>query len=111
MQEDLEAYTALLEITSYKPSNTDFTVDKVTGTHTTMDASQTDELRKQNALDAAKDIAAAEEHGFHNMILGAKTQVKAQLGENSNEYQSMGMRKKEEYKVGRRTAKPTDGSK
>lgn len=103
LQDDQDAYEALLKMTGYNPSNTDFTIDKITAANTTMTASQTDEYAKQDALDAAKDIASANEHARHALLLGAKTQVKAQFGENSNEYQSLGMKKKEEYKVGRRT--------
>ncbi len=109
LQEDLDAYAALQAVVGYKPSNDQFSLANVATSHTTMDASQTDEVQKQGALDAAKDIATDGERDFHNNILGAKTQVKAQFGENSNEYQSMGMKKKEEYKVGRRTVKPLTG--
>lgn len=103
LQEDLEAFAALEAITGYTPSNAEFSLVNVTASHTTMNASQTDEVQKQGALDAARDIATDDERAFHNMILGAKTQIKAQFGENSNEFQSLGMKKKEEYKVGRRS--------
>lgn len=103
LQEDLEAFAALKTIQNYTPSNPEFSLVNLTASHTTMSASQTDEVQKQAALDAAKDIAADDEHAFHNKILGGKTQVKAQFGENSNEFQSLGMKKKEEYKVGRRS--------
>lgn len=108
LQEDLEAYAALKAISGYAPSNTALTMANITVSHTTMEGSQTDEVQKQGALDAAKDIATDGERAFHNKILGMKTQVKAQFGENSNEYQSLGMKKKEEYKTGRRKA-PTNG--
>lgn len=111
LQEDADAYTALLEIRNYDPNNPDFTLDKITASNAKAEASQMDEMRKQDALDAAKDIAAADEHARHELILGAKTQVKGQFGVNSNEFQSMGMKKKEEYKSGRRAAKPADGNK
>ena len=111
LQEDLDAFAALKAIGDYKPSNSAYTLANITTSHSTMNDSQTDEVQKQGALDAAKDIATDDEQSFHDGILGAKTQVKAQYGENSNEFQSLGMKKKEEYKVGRRTAKPTGGSK
>ena len=109
LQEDLNVYAALQAIADYKPSNDQFSLANVETSHATMGASQTDEVQKQGALDAARDIATDGERDFHNYILGAKTQVKAQYGENSNEYQSLGMKKKEEYKVGRRGAKPPAG--
>lgn len=108
LQEDLDTYAALKAISGYDPSNAEFSLTKVTASHTAMNADQTDEVQKQGALDAAKDTATGSERAFHNQILGAKLQVKAQFGENSNEYQSLGMKKKEEYKVGRRKTDATD---
>lgn len=107
--DDLETYAALQAVSGYKPSNDDFSLANVAASQAKMNASQTDEAQKQGALDAAKDVSSDDERAFHNLILGAKTQVKAQFGENSNEFQSLGMKKKEEYKVGRRPPKPTDG--
>jgi len=40
------------------------------------------------------------------MILGVKAQVKAQYGEDSDEYASLGMKKKSEDKRGGRRASP-----
>ncbi len=110
LQEDLEAYAALKAIGGYAPSNSAFTMANINGSHSKMNVSQTDEVQKQGALDAAKDIATDDERAFHNTILAMKTQVKAQFGENSNEYQSLGMKKKEEYKVGRRKTPTTGGT-
>lgn len=108
LQEDLDALAALKAIANYAPSNTEFSLANITASHTKMISSQTVEVQKQAEFDAAKDIATDDERDFHNFILGAKTQVKAQFGENSNEFQSMGMKKKEEYKVGRRSTKTDD---
>ena len=54
------------------------------------------EAQAQAALDAARDDATAAEWTFHNAILGAKDQVKAQFGDDSNEYAGMGLTKKSE---------------
>lgn len=105
LQEDLEAFAALKAIENYSPNNPEFSLANIVASHAKMNASQTDEVQKQGALDAAKDISTDDEHAFHNNMIGAKTQVKAQFGDNSNEVQSMGMKKKEEYKVGRRRKK------
>lgn len=108
LQEDLDAYAAVKAIRDYAPSNPAYSIANLDASHTTMSAGQTLEVQKQGELDAAKDDASGGEHSFHNDILGMKTQVKAQFGENSNEYQSLGMKKKEEYKSGRR--KPSGGN-
>ncbi len=109
--EDQEIYASLQGIADYNPSNKDYSLANVTASRTDMGASQTDEAQKLDAYEGAKDISTTKERDFHNMILGAKTQVKAQFGENSNEFQALGMKKKEEYKVGRRKTIPSGGEK
>lgn len=101
--EDLETYASLQAITGYTPSDAAFSLANITTSHGKMSGSQTTEAQKFDEYESARDIATDDERDFHNKILGAKTQIKAQFGENSNEFQSMGMKKKEEYKVGRRT--------
>lgn len=108
LQEDREAYAALQAIEGYNPSNTDYALTKITGSFTEMNADQTTEVQKHAAADAASDKAADSEHKFHDDILGAKTQIKAQFGENSDEYASLGMKKKNEYRSGRRPPKPNE---
>ncbi|MET0753048.1 MAG: hypothetical protein ABWZ66_06730 [Pyrinomonadaceae bacterium] len=110
LQEDDAAYAALQAIPNYNPSNKDYTLDKVTSSDETMKADQTTEVQKHAAADAASDKAADSEWARHNMILGAKLQVKAQFGENSDEYASTGMKKKNEYKRGRRSTQNTGGT-
>ncbi len=110
LQEDNAAYAALQAIPNYNPSNKDFELAKVTASDETMKADQTAEVQKHAAADAASDKAADSEWARHNMILGAKIQVKAQFGENSDELASMGMKKKNEYKRGRRSTQNTGGT-
>src|SRR5689334_4748419 len=96
LQEDREAYAALKALTDYKPANPAFSIANVDAAFALMDARQTTEVQKK-ADAAASDDAADGERDGHNIILGVKAQVKAQYGENSNEYQSLGMKKKSEY--------------
>ncbi len=49
--------------------------------------------------EAARDTANAAEWAFHNAMLGAKDQIIAQYGDDSNEVQSLGLKKKSEYKA------------
>jgi hypothetical protein len=111
LQEDREAFAALQAIEDYNPSNKDFELAKVTDSHQEMVTDQTDEVQKHAVANASSDKATDSERGFHNNILGAKNQVKAQYGENSDEYASLGMKKKDEYKRGRRTASNNAGNK
>ncbi len=61
-------------------------------------AAQATEAQKQNEADAARDAATAAEWAFHNVILEGKNQVKAQYGENSDQYAGLGLTKKTERK-------------
>lgn len=106
LQEDLDAYAALMAITNYTPSNNAYALTNVTAVKTAKDETQTTEVQKKAESDAARDNAVAKEWAFHDMILGVKEQIKAQFGANSNEYASLGLKKKSEYKTGRRKATP-----
>jgi hypothetical protein len=98
LQSDIVSYQALQTITGYTPANVAYA--KATGetTFTTMTATQASETQKKAAADAARDDATAAEWNFHNFILGMKDQVKAQYGADSNELQSVGLKKKSEKK-------------
>lgn len=100
--EDLETYASLKAI-AYTSSNPEYSIESITASHTKMDASQTKEAQKYDEYESAKDTSTNDEQDFHDKLLGAKTQIKALFGENSNEFQSMGMKKKEEYNLGRRS--------
>ncbi len=50
------------------------------------------------AADAARDNEVAAQWEFHEKIIGARAQIVAQFGDNSNEKQAMGLKKKSEYK-------------
>jgi len=104
LQADIDAYAALQAITDYQPANAAFEAANGATAKSEMEAKQTVAVQKQTAADAARDDAVAAEWDFHDFMLGVKNQVKAQYGEDSNEYASLGMKKKSEYKTGRCTA-------
>lgn len=111
LQEDREAYAALQAIADYNPSNQDYKLTNITASFQAMETDQTAEVQKKAAADTASDKATASEYKFHNDILGAKAQIKAQYGESSDELQSMGLKKKSEYLTGTRRGAPVgDGS-
>jgi hypothetical protein len=56
------------------------------------------ETQKEAEFKAARDNAVAQEHAFHDLMLAVHDQIRAQFGADSNEYQSLGMVKKSEYK-------------
>jgi len=105
LQADLDVLTAVKALTNYTPANPDYTLVKMEGIKTALTTLQADEVVAKNAWEAARDNAGAQEWVFHNAMLEAKTQVEAQYGKNSNEYQSLGLKKKSEYKRPKRRPK------
>jgi hypothetical protein len=102
LQEDLAAFAGLLALENYTPSNSQYTLSAVKAIKEAMEANQTSETQKISAANAARDDSIANEREFHNLILGVKDQVKAQYGKDSNQLQSLGLKKKSDYKTGRK---------
>jgi hypothetical protein len=98
LQEDRDAFAALKGITGYAPANPDFTVAKVQATQDNLVEKREVESQKEADWNTARDHSVAAEWAFHNAVLGAKDQVKAQFGADSNELQSLGLTKKSERK-------------
>ncbi len=97
LQTDRDALAAIAGLADYAPANPAFTLTKLQNADSAMDAAQETETQAIGTADAARDDAVAAEWDFHNAILGAKAQVKAQFGDDSNEWQSLGQTKKSEY--------------
>jgi hypothetical protein len=97
LQADRDALAAIAGITGYTPANAAYTLTKLQNAGGAMDTAQETETQKQADADAARDDATAAEWDFHNAILGAKDQVKAQFGADSNEWQALGQTKKSEF--------------
>ena len=57
------------------------------------------------ALATARDAATAAEWDFHNFMLAVKEQIIAQYGKSSDQSQSLGLKKKTEYKTPGRKVK------
>lgn len=98
VSEDTDAFAALKNLVGYAPANPAY--DVVTGNSklTVMNNLRDTEAQAEAAYKAARDNANAAEWDFHNFMLGAKSQVIAQYGDSSNELQSLGLKKKTEYK-------------
>jgi len=63
-----------------------------------MEAARQAEVRAVPALAIARDVAAAAEWVLHEGILGARSQVIAQYGPDSNAVQMLGLKRKSERK-------------
>lgn len=106
ISDDVNSLAALKGVEGYDPSNTDYTVAKLDAAKTAMDTARTAETQAEAALKAARDTANAKEWAFHNTVLGAKQQVVAQFGDDSDEAQAIGYKKKSEWKAPVRNNKP-----
>ncbi len=98
IQADKDAHAALKALTDYNPSNKKFTADKVAAARKAMDDAQDEETQAEKVAMKKRDAANAAEWAFHNIIIGVKNQVLAQYDDDSDEIQSMGRKKKSEYK-------------
>ncbi|WP_218082077.1 hypothetical protein [Anthocerotibacter panamensis] len=98
LQTDRQTLAALQGIPEYNPSNQTYTAALLQKALDEMTTATITLVQAQAALDRARDEATAKEWGFHNLILGAKDQVIAQFGNDSNEVQALGLKKKSEYK-------------
>lgn len=109
LQADIDGFAALQVIADYNPVNASFATASVESAKIAMETKQTEEVQKQTAAESARDDAVAAEWTFHDFMLGVKNQVKAQYGPDSNEYQSLGLKKKSEYRTGRRGSSGNTG--
>ena len=98
LQEDLDAYAGMQGIAGYAPSNASFNAAAGGGLLSKMQASQTKEVQDFAVWQASRDAKVADEWAFHDFVRNMRVQVKAQFGENSDEVQSVGLKKKSEYK-------------
>ena len=105
VQADLDALAAVQALGDYAPANAAYNQVKVAAQLTAIRAAQEAERAAQAALDSARDDAAAAEWDLHNFALAVKEQVIAQYGKSSNEVQTLGLKKKSEYKAPTRKPK------
>ena len=105
--EDEEVYAAVKGFTNYAPANTDYAQAKLDAAHADLEAAHHASVQADGVADAARDTMVAKQWQFHNLLLGTKDQVVAQYGSNSDEVQSVKLKKKSEYKKPARQKKET----
>ena len=107
IEADRTSFAALQTIDGYAPANAAFTLAKATEAEAAVRSAQAAEAQAEAALAAARDAAVAREWEFHNLMIGAKDQVMAQFGRDSNEVQAVGRKKASERKAPARRTKPS----
>src|ERR1043165_2612312 len=96
--EDEEAFAALKAIENYAPANQSYKLAAVEQAYEDLQEARTAEVQADAAAKAASDKVVGKQALFHDLVLGAKDQVTAQFGRNSNQAQSIGRKKPSEYK-------------
>lgn len=109
LRADEDAYFGLKTIAGYKPLNDAYTLEAVTSAYEAYRSHHEAEAIAVKALAAARDALAITESSFHDAITGAKTQVRAIYGEDSDEVAALGLKKKSEKKTGNKGVKKGAG--
>ena len=110
LSEDRKAFAALQGIKDYAPANQSYQIEAIKDVRDRMDVLQREAIQAEAVAAAKRDEAAAGEWEFHNAMLGAKLQVTAQFGDDSNELAALGLKKKSEYKTRTRRKPPAPPS-
>ena len=103
---DESGFAALQAMTAYAPANQTYALTAIAAAHAALQGARAAETQAEAAYAAARDNAVAREWEFHNLMLGAKDQVTAQFGRDSNEVQAVGLKKASERKAPQRRSTP-----
>ncbi|MBI2794360.1 MAG: hypothetical protein HYX66_06915 [Ignavibacteria bacterium] len=101
LKKDQLIVKAVLTLKDYSPANSEFTVARLREALRKIEEVTAAERRALDAVANAREEAMRIELQFHELAIGAKRQVIAQYGDESDEITSLGMKKKSERKVGR----------
>jgi hypothetical protein len=98
LNQDVDSYNGLKTIDGYSTKRANATPEALQQAYQTMLAQQQAETEKLAMYRAASDAARLAEWEFHNAVLAMKEVVKGQFGSDSNEAQSVGLKKKSDRK-------------
>ncbi len=96
LKADAAALAALAKMAGYAPANADFALTKLQAASAANKAAADAFAQAEVDWQTARDGNVAAQWAFHNAILGAKQQVIAQYGDDSDEAQAVGLTKKSE---------------
>ncbi|OUL31668.1 hypothetical protein BV378_01410 [Nostoc sp. RF31YmG] len=98
ISQDVDSLHGLQTITTYDTSRADASVAHIQQAYQVMLAQQQAETEKLASYRAAADAARLAEWQFHNAILAMKEVVRGQYGSDSDQAQSVGLKKKSDRK-------------
>ncbi|HEY5232098.1 MAG TPA: hypothetical protein VIK35_01005 [Verrucomicrobiae bacterium] len=96
LKADTDALAALTAIGGYAPANAAFTLTKLNAASDALKLAADAFAQAEAGWQTARDANVAAQWTFHNAMLGAKQQVLAQFGDDSDEAQAVGLTKKSE---------------
>ncbi len=96
--QDRDVVAALEKVDGYSPGLSELSLDAVKVKFQEMTTKQNAAVQAEAAMLTTKAEALQMEEDFHDLILRVKKAVLAQFGEDSNEAQELGLKKKSEYK-------------
>jgi hypothetical protein len=101
LKADTDALAAIKKMTGYQPAdpNSAYTLAKLTATSSALDDAADAHVQAEAAHKTARDGHVAAQWAFHNAMLGARTQVVALFGDDSEQVAAVGLKKKSERKA------------
>lgn len=90
--------SALADLKDYNPQRKDYGPTNLATVNKTLADAEAAEITAKNAYDKARDAHVAAQWAAWNFYQGAGESVIGQYGSNSDEYASLGYKKKSEYK-------------
>jgi hypothetical protein len=99
LQTDKECFAAIETLGGYSPINARYELEALRKMRDHLSGAHEAETQAISAAAIARQNAMAKEWEFHNLMLGAKDQVVAQFGRDSNEAEAVGLKKKSDYKT------------
>jgi hypothetical protein len=95
---DINALAALRRLSDYALNNPVHPLSAMETLNQLLNQAREEELNARNAAAAARDALSKAKWALHNGMLGVKSQVRGQYGEDSDALQSLGLKKKSKHR-------------
>ena len=107
VQANIDAYLALKTMPGYKPYNAAYSLEAIAACVELLRIAEENDLHTEHARLAARDAIVAAQWALQDIMVGAKEQVRAIFGPDSDEMVQVGLKKKSEKKPRSRPGKAT----